>query len=177
MGIEWLRVVSFCAYLASWVAVGLGAVVGMRRKSEGEGSGAGFGWGVLLQVAAALPVTLTLGEGALRPAVWELAGALVLAPLGAGLYWWALRSGESGLVTGGAFALVRHPMYLGFFLLVAATALLASARWTLAAAVVLYALGTEMRVAREETELGRRFGDEHARYRARTRWRWLPGLR
>lgn len=174
---EWLRVASFCAYLASWVAVGVGAVVGMRRKSEGEGSGAGLGLGVLLQVAAVLPVTLTLGEGALRPAVGELAGALVLAPLGAGLYWWALRSGESGLVTGGAFAVVRHPMYLGFFLLVVATALLASARWTVAAAVAVYALGTEVRVAQEEAELGRRFGEEHARYRARTRWRWLPGVR
>ncbi|MBK7929636.1 MAG: isoprenylcysteine carboxylmethyltransferase family protein [Bryobacterales bacterium] len=181
MGSEWLRVASFVAYLASWVAVGVGAAVGAvagaRRKSKGEGSGAGLGLGVLLQVAAVLPVTLTLGDGALRPAVGELAGALVLAPLGAGLYWWALRSGESGLVTGGAFAVVRHPMYLGFFLLVVATALLASARWTLAAAVVVYALGTELRVAREEAELGRRFGDEHASYRAQTRWRWLPGLR
>lgn len=172
-----MRLVTFLAYLAAWVAVGVGAVAGARAKREGEGGGVSFGLGVLLQVAAVLPVTLTLGDGPLRPAVWEMAAALVLAPLGAALYWWALRSGSAGLVTGGAFAVVRHPMYLGFFLLVVATALLASARWTLAAAVVVYAVGTEMRVAREEAELGRLFGEEHARYRARTRWRWLPGVR
>ena len=114
MGSEWLRVASFVAYLASWVAVGVGAAVGAvagaRRKREGEGGGAGFGWGVLLQVAAVLPVTLTLGEGALRPAVGEMAGALVLAPLGAALYWGGLRSGESGLVTSGAVAGVGQSM-------------------------------------------------------------------
>lgn len=93
------------------------------------------------------------------------------------MYWWALRSGSAGLVTSGAFAVVRHPMYLGFFLLVMATALLASARWTMLAALAVYALGTEMRVAKEEAELEQRFGGEHVRYRARTRWRWLPGLR
>lgn len=181
MGSEQLRLITFLAYMAAWVAVCagalLGAVAGARPKREGDGGGVSFGLGVLLQVLAVLPATLTLGDGALRPAMWEMAGAVVCAPLGAALYWWALRSGSSGLVTGGAFAVVRHPMYLGFFLLVVATALLASARWTLAAAVLVYALGTELRVAREEAELGRRFGEEHGRYRAQTRWRWLPGVR
>ena len=80
-----MRLVTFLAYLAAWVAVGagalLGTVAGARPKREGEGGGAGLGWGVLLQVAAVLPVTLTLGDGPLRELV-DLRQAVDLRPQG-----------------------------------------------------------------------------------------------
>ncbi len=173
-----LRLASFLAYLGAWVAVAVGAIAGgLPKREPREGAAATGGVGVLLQGAALLPVTLTLSEGSLRPAVWEMVTALALAPLGAAMYGWALRSGKAGLVTGGAFAVVRHPMYLGFFALLLATGLLASARWTLAAAVALYIAGTELRVSAEEAELEARFPDGYSAYRRVTRWRYLWGLR
>jgi hypothetical protein len=47
--------------------------------------------GSLLQALAAFAVTKSMGSGPLRPGTFELAGALVLAPLGAVLFVWALR--------------------------------------------------------------------------------------
>jgi len=71
--------------------------------------------GTLLQCAAALAVTLSMGSGALRPSLFELIGALVLAPLASLVFVWAQFSvphdASSGtLVTGGAYRWLRHPM-------------------------------------------------------------------
>ena len=71
--------------------------------------------GTLLQATSALPITLFLKEGPLRPQFFELIGSLVLAPLAAVLFSWAIRSagshaGSEMLVTSGAYAWLRHPI-------------------------------------------------------------------
>ena len=138
--------------------------------------------GMLLQSTAALPITLSLSDGPLRPRTFELIGTLALAPLGAALFVWALWSVRSDaeakrLVTGGAYAWLRHPMYLAFLAMLLATGLLASAGLKLVAATVLYLAGSELRIASEEAELRERFPADYAQYRLKTRWRYLPGLR
>jgi protein-S-isoprenylcysteine O-methyltransferase Ste14 len=104
-----------------------------------------------------------------------------MAPLGAAIYIWALRSGRRAdpgtLVTTGAYALVRHPIYLGFFALLVATGLLASSGVKLVAAAIVYLAGSELRIAYEEGDLADKFPDRHAEYKARTRWLYLPGAR
>jgi protein-S-isoprenylcysteine O-methyltransferase Ste14 len=81
------------------------------------------------------------------------------------------------LVTGGAYAWLRHPIYLAFLAMLIATGLLASASVQMIAAVILYVTGSELRIAAEESELSEKFPAEYARYRLKTRWRYLPGLR
>lgn len=177
-----LRITAYCAYLAAWLAFIAGAAIGaipaLRRRS---GSAvlitAPTAIGALLQVASAMALTLSMTSGPLRPPPLHLAAVTVLAPLGAALFIWAIRSAREGLVTTGAYSLVRHPIYLAFFAMLLATGLLVTSLPKLAVAIVIYLAGTEMRVAEEERDLIDRHGDEFEQYRRRTRFRYLPGLR
>jgi protein-S-isoprenylcysteine O-methyltransferase Ste14 len=95
---------------------------------------------------------------------------------------WAIRSaprdaGEGQLVTEGAYAWLRHPIYLAFLAMLVATGFVVSAGIRLILPVLLYLAGSELRIAAEEEELAEKFPDEYAQYRSSTRWRYLPGLR
>jgi protein-S-isoprenylcysteine O-methyltransferase Ste14 len=75
------------------------------------------------------------------------------------------------LQVGGPYRLVRHPLYLGWLLVVFATARMTGDRLLFAAITTLYLL---VAVRWEERSLERAFGEEYARYRERVRWRMLP---
>jgi len=187
MPIERLRLATFCVYLATWLVLAIAAAAGAmagrhRRAAAFVQITAPVIVGTLLQAAGAFAITLSLGKGPLRPTELELIGALLLAPLAAGLFCWALRSvpydaGAGSLVTTGAYAWMRHPIYLAFFAMLLATGLLTSTGPKLAVAAALYLAGSELRIATEEAELVEKFPAGYAQYRSRTRWRYLPGLR
>lgn len=187
MSIEKLRFAAFSVYLAVWLVLGLAAVAGAlsRRGRTVAGPPLLSGpvmLGSMLQAAAPLIVTLSLGDGPLRPQPAELIGILFLAPFAAGLFTWSLRSAPANaasdaLVTAGAYRWLRHPIYLAFFAMLLATGLVVSAGSLLLAAAILYLAGSEIRIAVEEEELTERFPSAYARYKQRTRWRYLPGLR
>jgi len=184
MKMDPLRLAAFCAYLVSWLVLVVAAVAGAiprRGRVSSVSLDGRVVAGTLMQAGSALVITLTLGDGPLRPTRLELAGTLALCPLAAAMFVWALRSTPEGsgekLATGGAYAWLRHPIYLAFLAMLVATGLLASSGVKLAVAAGLYVAGTEMRVAFEEAELAGRFPDEYAQYRRRVRWRYLPGLR
>jgi protein-S-isoprenylcysteine O-methyltransferase Ste14 len=171
-----LRAAAFVAYLAALVVVAGAAMLGMTRE-QGVTSGISIRGtiGTLLQLGAAVLVTRAMSSGALRPQTWELAGMLVLAPASAWLFVWAqvpASRSEGGLVTDGAYGWVRHPMYLAFLGLLVATGFAVSAGLTLVAAVAVYAVGTELRIAVEEGGLA-----GYAEYRRITPWRYIPRLR
>jgi len=68
------------------------------------------------------------------------------------------------LIQAGAYAVVRHPVYLSFFGMTLAGALAASG-WRVAfLSTALFVTGTEIRVKAEERLLGERFGEEFVRY-------------
>ncbi|MFN3324881.1 MAG: methyltransferase family protein [Bryobacteraceae bacterium] len=105
--------------------------------------------------------------------------ATLVAPASAILAWWALAhlreqwrleavvTEAHRLVTSGPYAMVRHPIYTAFLGMVVATGLAVS-RWeALIAGVLLFGLGTEIRVRAEERLLAQRFGRAHAEYKAR----------
>lgn len=187
MSIEQLRTTAFCVYLAAWLVLATTAMVASipRRRRQTAASvrmTAPVIVGMLLQSTAALPITLSLRDGPLLPRAFELVGTLALAPLAAALFGWAIRSVRSDatsktLVTEGAYAWLRHPMYLAFLGMLLATGLIVSAGLTLVAASVLYVAGSELRIASEEAELEEKFPADYAQYRLNTRWRYLPGLR
>ena len=181
-----LKIVTYCVYLAAWVVVAIAAVAEvlprLRRQAVAMRITAPLLVGSLLQTLAAVAVTRSMGSGPLRPRTLELAGALVLAPLGAALFVWALRSiprdaDGDRLVTGGAYSWLRHPIYLAFLAILVATGFVISDGIKLILPVLLYLVGSELRIASEEDELIQKFPVDYARYRSRTRWRYLPGLR
>jgi protein-S-isoprenylcysteine O-methyltransferase Ste14 len=187
VSIEHLRIAAFCAYLGSWVVLGATAIVGAiprrgRRAVVPAGMTTPVIVGTLLQSISALPITLFLRDGPLRPQVYELVGTLALAPFAAVLFGWAIWSlrsdtGAKTLITDGAYAWLRHPMYLAFLGMLVATGLLASAGAALVASIILYVVGSELRISSEEAELEAQFPADFAQYRLKTRWRYLPGLR
>jgi protein-S-isoprenylcysteine O-methyltransferase Ste14 len=182
-----LKIAAYCGYLASWLVFALAAVIGALPRLRKQAAAptvitAPAVIGTLLQILAAFVITRSMNSGPLRPRTFELAGALVLAPLGAALFVWALRSvprdaGADTLVTGGAYSWLRNPMYLAFLAMLIATGLLVAGGIKLIVPVLLYVAGSELRIAAEETELAQKFPESYALYRTRTRWRYLPGLR
>jgi protein-S-isoprenylcysteine O-methyltransferase Ste14 len=182
-----LKIAAYCGYLAAWLVFAVAAVIGALPRLRRQGAAptvmtAPVLIGALLQVLAAFAITRSMGSGPLRPRTFELAGALVLAPLGAALFVWALRSvprdsDADTLVTGGAYSWLRNPMYLAFLAMLIATGFLVAGGIKLVLPVLLYVAGSELRIASEEGELARKFPEGYALYRARTRWRYLPGLR
>lgn len=177
-----LRVVAFCAYLAAWVVFAIGAVLGAVPALRRQGTTAIHLTaptiiGAMLQVASAMVLTLSIPPGPLRPPPLHLVAVIALAPIGAALFLWSLRSAHEGLVTTGPYAILRHPIYLAFLAILLATGLLVATLPKLVIAVVMYLAGTELRIAEEESGLTERHGDQYAQYCRRTRWRYLPGLR
>ena len=174
-----MRAAAFVTYLAAWLIFALAAA---RQALTKLGSPqpihlhAPLVIGTALQFAGALAVTLSIQPGSLQPPPAHLAAVLVLAPAAAATCLWTLASQKPGLVTNGAYAHLRHPLYLSFLLMLLATGLLVTTWPRLAAAALLYLVGTELRLASEEHELLERFPD-YAAYRRRTRFCYLPGIR
>lgn len=101
---------------------------------------------------------LVAGLAVRRISVAELAGLAPPAP-------------DAALVHGGPFRLVRHPIYLGFVLLVLGTPHMTADRLLFA---VLSTAWIAVAVPFEEAGLVRQFGDQYRAYRSRVRWRIVP---
>jgi len=77
------------------------------------------------------------------------------------------------LITQGPYAIVRHPLYLGWVLLVFAAPVMTADRFSVALISTLYLF---VAVPWEERALRRAFGDQYRRYAERVRWRIVPGF-
>jgi protein-S-isoprenylcysteine O-methyltransferase Ste14 len=75
------------------------------------------------------------------------------------------------LQVGGAYALVRHPLYFGWVLAVFGTAHMTGDRLVFAAITTLYLV---IAIPWEERSLARSFGEDYARYAREVRWRMIP---
>jgi len=94
---------------------------------------------------------------------------LPLALVGLGIRCWARGHLErrAHLSQTGPYALVRHPLYVGSFLLGLAFCLMTNVPWLAVAFVGGFLAAYVPKALREETFLHRRYGDEYARYAAR----------
>ena len=77
----------------------------------------------------------------------------------------------AALQTRGPYRLVRHPLYLGWMLIVLGTDHLTGDRALFAAMTIAYLV---IAMPWEERSLERTFGDDYARYRRDVRWRVIP---
>jgi protein-S-isoprenylcysteine O-methyltransferase Ste14 len=77
------------------------------------------------------------------------------------------------LKVAGVFRIVRHPLYLGFALAVAATSHMTGDRLIFAAVAIAY---MAVAIVWEERGLAATFGESYAHYRAAVRWRFIPWI-
>lgn len=81
-------------------------------------------------------------------------------------------AGSTRLIDAGPFRISRNPIYLGFALLLLATALWTDAASTLIAPVLFVLVVDRLLIRLEERDLAVIFGADYARYRDRVR-RWI----
>jgi protein-S-isoprenylcysteine O-methyltransferase Ste14 len=85
-------------------------------------------------------------------------------------------SADHQLVRSGPYRFVRHPIYASMLCLLLGTGFMVTPLPLLAAAVVLFIVGTEIRVRIEDGLLASRFGDEFVRYQ-RSVGAYIPFVR
>jgi protein-S-isoprenylcysteine O-methyltransferase Ste14 len=123
-----------------------------------------------------------------RPDAWRLGlGAAALA-LGALLTWtsamalgrqWRFDAGlnaDHHLIQSGAYRVVRHPIYTSMLCMLIGSGLVLTRLRFLAAALVPFLAGTEIRIRTEDRLLASRFGGEFEAYRRRVH-AYLPFVR
>lgn len=109
-----------------------------------------------------------------------LVSAAVLMAWGSN--WWCLRAAQilgkhwtvqarviqgHELITEGPYGIVRNPIYLGMFGLLVATGLVVATWWALLAAVLVFLVGSRIRICAEERLLRETFGVQFADYAKR----------
>jgi methanethiol S-methyltransferase len=118
----------------------------------------------------------TLNAGRVAGLVLTVLAASAIDPLElAGIrqaFNWPLRN-DRPLMTTGVYGLVRHPIYLGWVLLVWSVPLMTGTRVVFAAISTFYLV---VAVPFEEREMRRTMGAAYEDYSRLVRWRMLPGV-
>ena len=115
----------------------------------------------LLAVIQLIGLALTL-RAARIVGVWELAG--VRQPD---------HTKPVDFQASGPFAIVRHPIYLGWVLIVFATPVMTASRLVFAVVSTAYLIAA---IPWEEASLVATFGEKYRAYQRRMRWRLIPGI-
>jgi protein-S-isoprenylcysteine O-methyltransferase Ste14 len=136
-------------------------------------------WGILL-VGLAYGV-LWQGQFWKHPArAWQFALSVLFFFFAALLSWtgtralgrqWRMDAGltaDHQLIVTGPYRLVRHPIYTSMLCVLLATGVLVSPWWLIVPAVVLFMIGTEIRVRIEDRLLASQFGEQALEYQRRT---------
>jgi protein-S-isoprenylcysteine O-methyltransferase Ste14 len=143
-------------------------------------------WGVLLQFMAF--TLLWQGHFWLRPLpLWRTAVCIALFSLAIALSWTSSRAlagqlrvdaalgADHHLVRSGPYALVRNPIYTSMLLVMCAIAVIIAPWQLFLPALLLFMVGTEIRVRTEEKLLTSRFGEEFENYKRKVR-SYIPFL-
>jgi protein-S-isoprenylcysteine O-methyltransferase Ste14 len=119
------------------------------------------------------------------PEIWRVALSVTFMLLAAILSWtsaralgnqWRFDAGLNAdhmLVRAGAYRMVRHPIYTSMFCMLLGVGFMTASLPVLLIAIVLFVIGTEIRVRIEDKLLGARFGDEFLEYQ-RTVGAYVP---
>jgi len=159
----------------------------ITTKPKDKGTGAQIIWSVYLtQLAAILEATYLRYP---RSVQWDLAASIAVggAMLGLALRTWAvltlgnlftmhidIQEGHS-VVRRGPFAIVRHPSYLGAFIMYVSTVVLLHAWFSLIAAVLILPFAFLRRIHYEEELLKGNLGSEYDAYCLKVK-KILPGV-
>jgi protein-S-isoprenylcysteine O-methyltransferase Ste14 len=132
-------------------------------------------WQPLPGIAWSVPAPLSYGFTAIQltgvfltlqsariVGIWDLAGVTPPNP-----------DGDVEFKTMGPYGIVRHPIYLGWVLIVFATPVMTASRLLFAVVSTLYLV---VAIPLEEGSLVAAFGDKYRSYQRQLRWRLLPGI-
>ena len=135
-------------------------------------------WGILLVGLAYAP--LWQGRFWERPLpAWRFAIALCFLTLAGILSWTATRAlgkqwrvdaglnSDHQLITSGPYGVVRNPIYTSMLCMILGTGAILSPLLLILLSIVLFTVGTEIRVRTEERLLADYFGETFAEYRRR----------
>jgi protein-S-isoprenylcysteine O-methyltransferase Ste14 len=133
-------------------------------------------WGILMQFLAF--TLLWQGHFWMRALpLWRTAVCIALFALAIALSWTSSRAlagqlridaalgSDHHLVRSGPYALVRNPIYTSMLLVICAIAVVVTPWKLFVSALVLFVVGTEIRVRTEEKLLASRFGEEFESYK------------
>src|SRR3954451_17293737 len=145
-------------------------------------------WGILLVMLAYACEWAFVHPDGFHKSEASLIASILVGPPSVVLAWMATRhldkqwrfeaalSDDHELIKTGPYRWLRHPIYTSMLGMLLATGL-ARAWWPLlVAGLVLYAIGTEIRIRAEERLLASRFGQEYTEYRRKAR-AYVPFLR
>ena len=135
-------------------------------------------WGILL-VAVAYSLLWQGHFWERAPHLWQVALPIAFFVLASLLSWsgaralgrqWRIDAGLSAdhqLITSGPYHFVRHPIYTSMLCIMLGTGFLITRWWQLLPALLLFIIGTEIRVRIEDRLLAAYFGERFAEYRQR----------
>jgi protein-S-isoprenylcysteine O-methyltransferase Ste14 len=177
-----LHLAALIELLLCWLAWAL-AFVRPSRQSKGQKkteTAPASRWGIFTVTLAYFCAWVQIRPNQFEKSAAALIASMVVAPFAVGLGWWATRhlgkqwryvaalTQGHELITTGPYRLIRHPIYTSMFGMLLAT-VLAWSWWPLGiAAVVLFVIGTEIRIRSEDALLAARFGEKYTAWRAKT---------
>ena len=185
-----MRILVFRGLIVIWILWALPFVL-RRTRSTGDRRAKTARisiLGVLLQSAAYPVVWVGRPYGAHTFELWRGLVGLALGILSLILIWsaipalgkqWRLKAGvyaDHVLIQSGPYRYVRHPIYASMLALLLATGLLLASLTACIVALVVFLIGTEIRIHAEERLLAERFGQQFAGYKARVP-AYIPFLR
>lgn len=159
----------------------------ITAKPKDKGTGAQIIWSVYItQLAAILEAAYVRYP---RSVQWDLTAivALVAMATGLGLRTWAVLTlgnlftmhidiqKDHSIVSKGPFRIVRHPSYLGAFIMYVSTIVFFHAWFSLIAAALVLPFAFLRRIHYEEELLVGEFGEEYEAYRLQVK-KILPGI-
>jgi protein-S-isoprenylcysteine O-methyltransferase Ste14 len=133
-------------------------------------------WGIIIQ-AVSYSILWQNAFWTRQPGPWRLTAGTLFMVLAGVLSWtsartlgrhWRVDAGlnaDHQLVRSGAYRFVRHPIYTSMLCMLLGTGFLITPLLLLAAATVVFMVGTEIRVRIEDSLLAVRFGDEFRSYK------------
>lgn len=185
-----LQLVAWIELLVCWIAWTL-AFVKPSRQAKGQKKVArapSSRWGIGLVTVGFALVWMWVRPVGFEKSVGELVASMILGPLAVALAWssahelgkqWryeAAISEDHELIQTGPYRWIRHPIYTSMFCMLMATGA-AYTWWPMwIAAGVVFAIGTEIRVAAEDRLLAQRFQGTFESYRSRVR-AYIPFIR
>jgi len=113
------------------------------------------------------------------PAAWRVGASILFFAIAALMSWTATRAlgkqwrvdaglnADHELVMAGPYRFVRHPIYTSMLAVLLATGFMVSLWWLFLPALVLFFIGTEIRVRIEDNLLATQFGDSFTDYKSR----------
>jgi len=176
--------------LGAWM-VWLLALIGLRksRREKAIKIDPKARWGLVLEMAGyALMCTQGPGTWSSDLELWRAVAGSLLALVSIAMFWnavvrlgrqWRFDAGlnqDHELVQDGVYSIVRHPIYASMFSMLLADAFLLGTLPGWPVALVLFIVGTEIRIRVEDSLLRERFGQRFVEWQ-KSKPAYLPFLR